>query len=103
MSEAVGRLLVNVALIPVRVYQRFVSPLMGRRCKYEPTCSRYAVEALRSHGVVKGSLLASWRILRCNPFSNGGYDPVERQRLFGRGRHSHPAGSSASAGTGGEA
>jgi uncharacterized protein len=63
-----------VALI--RVYQYTLSPLLGPRCKYYPSCSNYAIDALREHGLLRGLGLASWRLLRCNPFSNGGYDPV---------------------------
>ena len=72
----------RVAVAPVLVYQRVISPLLPRRCKYEPTCSRYAVEAVRELGVVRGLILAGWRLLRCNPWSHGGYDPVSAQRLF---------------------
>ena len=72
----------RVALAPVLAYQRFVSPLFPRRCKYEPTCSRYAVEAVRELGVIRGGLVAAWRLLRCNPWSHGGYDPVSARRLF---------------------
>jgi putative membrane protein insertion efficiency factor len=61
---------------PIRFYQRFVSPAFPRRCKYHPTCSHYAVQAIERYGILKGSALAAWRILRCNPFSHGGYDPV---------------------------
>ena len=60
----------------VKVYQYTISPLLGPRCRYYPSCSNYAVEALREHGAVRGLGLATWRLLRCNPFSNGGYDPV---------------------------
>jgi putative membrane protein insertion efficiency factor len=67
---------------PIRLYQRFISPLTGRHCKYYPTCSAYAVDALRSYGAARGLVLAGWRLLRCNPWSYGGYDPVERQTLF---------------------
>ena len=76
-----GLALVLVAA-PVRLYQRVISPALPRRCKYEPTCSAYAVEAFRTHGVVRGSVLAMWRLMRCNPFSHGGYDPVGAQRIF---------------------
>jgi putative membrane protein insertion efficiency factor len=69
-------------LLPVRVYRRVLSPAMPQRCRYHPSCSAYAVEAVRSYGVIRGSVLAGWRLLRCNPWSHGGYDPVERQRLF---------------------
>lgn len=63
-------------------YQRRISPLLPRRCRYHPTCSAYAVQAIESFGILRGSVLAVWRILRCNPFSHGGHDPVEAQRLF---------------------
>ena len=71
-----------VLTAPIRLYQRFVSPAIPRRCKYEPTCSAYAAEALRVYGPIRGTILAVWRLLRCNPFSHGGYDPVKAQRLF---------------------
>lgn len=80
------RLLTDVLLAPIRAYQRFISPALPRRCKYEPTCSAYAVDAVRELGVVRGLILAGWRLLRCNPFSRGGYDPVEAQTLFKRPR-----------------
>lgn len=61
----------------VRFYQEYISYRKGySSCKYYPTCSQYAIEAVEKHGALKGSLLAVWRILRCNPFSKGGYDPV---------------------------
>ncbi len=61
----------------IQFYQKYLSPLKGRgTCIYTPTCSQYAIEAYQKYGVLKGSLLAIWRILRCNPFSKGGYDPV---------------------------
>ncbi|MDY6308935.1 MAG: membrane protein insertion efficiency factor YidD [Lachnospiraceae bacterium] len=63
-------------ILMIRFYQRFISPYIGRHCKYTPTCSQYAIEALQKYGCIRGSLLAIWRILRCNPFSKGGYDPV---------------------------
>jgi putative membrane protein insertion efficiency factor len=75
----VRRIATSVLMLPIRLYQRLISPALPRRCKYEPTCSEYAVEALRTHGVLRGAVLAAWRILRCNPFSHGGYDPVEKQ------------------------
>ena len=60
----------------IRAYKRFLSPLLPRRCKYEPACSTYAVEAVERFGALRGTVLAVWRILRCNPFSHGGFDPV---------------------------
>ena len=77
-----ARIVRAAAIAPITVYQRFVSPAIPRRCKYEPTCSRYAVEAIREYGILRGAVLASWRLLRCNPWSYGGYDPVEAQRVF---------------------
>ncbi len=72
----------RIALAPIRFYQRFISPGIPRRCKYEPTCSHYAAQAIGSYGILRGSILAGWRLLRCNPLSNGGFDPVEEQKLF---------------------
>lgn len=80
------RFLAAVLLAPVRAYQRFISPALPRRCKYHPTCSAYAIDAVREFGVARGIVLAGWRLLRCNPFSRGGYDPVENQTLFKRHR-----------------
>jgi uncharacterized protein len=74
-----------VATSPVLLYQRVISPAIPRRCKYEPTCSRYAVEAIKRYGILRGAVLAAWRLLRCNPWSYGGYDPVEAQRVFAVG------------------
>lgn len=66
----------------VRGYQTFISPALPRRCKYYPSCSQYAMDALQKYGVLRGIVLAGWRLLRCNPLSYGGYDPVDRQTLF---------------------
>ena len=57
-------------------YKKYISPMKTTKCPYFPSCSDYGLEAIRKHGVMKGGLLAVWRILRCNPFSKGGYDPV---------------------------
>jgi putative membrane protein insertion efficiency factor len=84
------RVVREIAIAPIRVYQRVISPLLPRRCKYHPTCSAYAVDAVREFGILRGLVLAGWRLLRCNPWSHGGYDPVAAQRLFaapGRARH----------------
>jgi uncharacterized protein len=72
------------------VYQRRISPAFGRRCRYEPTCSAYAVTAIRRFGPLRGTILATWRLLRCNPFSHGGFDPVPR-RFTLRNRPLDPA------------
>ncbi|MDN4483449.1 membrane protein insertion efficiency factor YidD [Demequina lignilytica] len=68
----------------IRVYQLTVSPLTGPTCKFHPTCSHYGMEAVRVHGAVLGSLMAGWRVLRCNPWSHGGVDdvPARGERLF---------------------
>jgi uncharacterized protein len=67
---------------PIRFWTRFISPGLPPRCKYEPSCSRYATQAIERFGILRGLVLAGWRLLRCNPWSHGGYDPVEDQRLF---------------------
>ena len=67
----------SLAILLVRWYQRLLSPVLGQRCRFEPTCSAYAIEAIRKKGLLRGILLAAWRILRCNPFCRGGYDPVD--------------------------
>ena len=83
-------LLRRAATAPIRLYQVAISPALPRRCKYEPTCSRYAVQAIRRYGILRGLVLAGWRLLRCNPWSHGGFDPVESQRVFPvRSVHQH--------------
>jgi putative membrane protein insertion efficiency factor len=66
----------RVLLATIAAYQRRISPAFPRRCRYEPTCSSYAAESISRFGATRGSLLAAWRLLRCNPFSHGGFDPV---------------------------
>jgi putative membrane protein insertion efficiency factor len=74
---------VRAALIaPIRFYQRFISPALPKRCKYHPSCSEYAAQAVRTYGVPRGLVLAGWRLLRCNPWSHGGVDPIEAQTIF---------------------
>lgn len=72
----------RLAVAPIRLYQRFVSPNLARRCRYHPTCSEYAVRAVESFGLLRGSGLATWRLLRCNPWSRGGVDHVHDQTVF---------------------
>jgi uncharacterized protein len=67
----------------VRGYQRLLSPLLPTRCKYHPSCSQYALDALREYGLFRGLVLAGWRLLRCNPWSHGGVDYARDQRIFG--------------------
>ena len=71
-----------IAVAPIRLYQRAISPALPKRCKYYPSCSEYAVQSVRSYGILRGLVLAAWRLLRCNPWSHGGVDPVEEQTLF---------------------
>jgi uncharacterized protein len=74
----------RLGLLLLRAYRFFVSPLLGPRCKYHPTCSQYALDALEEFGIVRGSVLAGWRLLRCNPWSHGGVDYAREQTLFRR-------------------
>ncbi|KGL49782.1 hypothetical protein HQ35_09035 [Porphyromonas cangingivalis] len=68
--------LIKLLILPIRFYQRFLSPLKPPTCRYAPTCSAYAIQALRKHGPIKGLYLAVRRILRCHPWGGSGYDPV---------------------------
>jgi putative membrane protein insertion efficiency factor len=72
----------HVVALPIHAYRVLVSPLLGQRCKYHPSCSRYALDALREYGVLRGLVLTGWRLLRCNPWSHGGVDYAHDQRLF---------------------
>jgi putative membrane protein insertion efficiency factor len=72
----------GLLVAPIRLYQRTISPALPARCKYHPSCSEYAVQAVRRYGVLRGVVLAGWRLLRCNPWSHGGVDFVEDQTLF---------------------
>lgn len=65
----------TILLFLLRGYKRFISPLLGNACRFAPTCSEYAMQAIEIHGAAKGSVLAFWRICRCNPFGKAGYDP----------------------------
>jgi putative membrane protein insertion efficiency factor len=78
----VKRLLTALLIAPIRAYQRFISPAFAPRCRYYPTCSEYAVQSVRELGPIRGSILAGWRLLRCNPFSHGGVDEISDRRLF---------------------
>ena len=75
-AKLIRSVLVTILILPVRFYQKFISPLTPPSCRFTPTCSQYAVEALRKHGPVKGLWLAIIRILRCHPWGGSGYDPV---------------------------
>jgi putative membrane protein insertion efficiency factor len=69
-------------LLPLHLYRRVISPLIRPHCRYSPSCSEYALDAVREYGVIRGVVLAAWRVMRCNPWSHGGVDPVARQRVF---------------------
>jgi uncharacterized protein len=75
-----------LAMAAVRLYQVLLSPLFANSCKYHPSCSQYALDALRQYGLLRGSVLTVWRLLRCNPWSRGGVDYAKDQRLFRDGR-----------------
>ena len=75
-GKAVMRFIGGLLILPIRFYQKFISPLTPATCRFTPTCSHYAIEAIRKHGPFKGLALAVWRILRCNPWGGSGYDPV---------------------------
>jgi uncharacterized protein len=78
MTEMVKTVLVDL----LRAYKWVVSPMLPPACRYVPTCSEYAMEAVERHGVFYGSAMALWRLLRCNPFAKGGFDPVPIERSF---------------------
>ncbi len=81
------RVLREVAVTPLLVYQRVLSPAFGQRCRFEPSCSRYAVQAIREYGILRGFVLAAWRVARCHPLSRGGFDPLAAQRMFASKTH----------------
>lgn len=74
----------KIFTLPIRAYKKFISPILPKACRFTPTCSEYAIEAIERFGVIRGSMLASYRIMRCNPFSKGGYDPVPTKFTFKR-------------------
>ena len=89
--ETVPGPVARLILLPIRGYRRFLSPALGQRCRYYPSCSAYAEEAIRELGPLRGAIVAAWRVLRCNPLSNGGLDPLENRRLFTSREPTHPA------------
>ncbi|HPG39183.1 MAG TPA: membrane protein insertion efficiency factor YidD [bacterium] len=76
MLKFLNIICIKGAVLLIRLYQLFISPLFPNTCKYYPSCSTYTIQALKKYGFLKGSIKAVNRILRCNPFSDGGYDPV---------------------------
>lgn len=86
--KGINKILGNFFCLLIRFYQICISPLFGAKCRYTPTCSHYAIEAIKKHGPFKGIFLAFKRILRCNPYFEGGYDPVpkywfEKRKKYG--------------------
>lgn len=67
----------KILIRTIRFYRKNISPMTPPRCRYIPTCSQYAIEAIEQYGALKGGIMSLWRILRCNPFSKGGFDPVK--------------------------
>jgi uncharacterized protein len=89
--ETLRRASIEALLLPIHLYRRLISPALPPRCKYYPSCSTYAVEAVRELGVLRGTLLAAYRVVRCNPWSLGGVDELSDRRFFRaeRGAHAH--------------
>ncbi|QVQ50505.1 membrane protein insertion efficiency factor YidD [Spiractinospora alimapuensis] len=81
MSEGTTPLAARVLIVPVRGYQRFISPVLPPTCRFYPSCSAYAVQALRAHGALRGLWLTVRRLARCHPFHKGGLDPVPPGRF----------------------
>jgi putative membrane protein insertion efficiency factor len=81
-AEALQRLARAIVLLPLLAYRRLISPALPQRCKYYPSCSAYAEQAVRELGIVRGTILAGWRLVRCNPWSHGGVDELADRRLF---------------------
>ncbi len=80
----------ELVLLPMYLYRRVISPAIPNRCKYYPSCSAYAVEAVRELGLIRGSIVAGWRLARCNPWSHGGVDELADRRLFRDPACDHP-------------
>ncbi len=77
ISIKINKVLTQILIMPIKAYKTYISPLKGRTCRFYPTCSQYAVEALEKHGIFMGILLSFKRIIRCHPFNPGGYDPIK--------------------------
>jgi uncharacterized protein len=75
LLELLARIPAVAIIALVRLYQFTLSPIFGRNCRFQPTCSHYMIEAVKKYGAVRGAAKGIWRILRCNPFGSGGYDP----------------------------
>lgn len=73
-------MLKRIVLLPVKLYRRFISPLFPPCCRFQPTCSQYCLDAVEEWGIIRGLALSVWRVIRCNPWSRGGYDPVPKNK-----------------------
>jgi putative membrane protein insertion efficiency factor len=73
---AIRKIIIGILIIPIKIYQYLISPILPKACRYYPTCSEYALEALRKYGPIKGLFLATKRLLSCNPWGGSGFDPV---------------------------
>lgn len=88
VPQRLVRAIREVFLAPIHLYRWLISPNLKPRCRYYPSCSSYAVEAVREVGIARGTIVASWRVMRCNPWSAGGVDELAQRRLFrGAGKH----------------
>ena len=83
-------MIAEALVLLVRLYQWTLRPFIGPHCRFEPSCSQYAIEALRTHGTARGTLLATARVLRCNPWTPGGFDPVPDPHIHGGPCRCHP-------------
>ncbi len=88
-AGTLARLLREAFLLPIHAYRWAISPNLKPRCRYYPSCSSYAVQAVRELGVIRGTVLAVWRVVRCNPWSQGGVDELADRRLFRARPHEH--------------
>ena len=92
--KRLSKYLRELFLLPLHAYRKLISPALPPRCRYYPSCSAYAVQAVRELGVIRGSIVAAWRVVRCNPWSIGGVDELADRRLFrdsSEHHHDHPA------------
>ncbi len=78
MSKSLVKLWRNLFILPINFYQLVISPMLPNTCRHLPTCSEYTIEAIKAHGVFKGIIKGSYRILRCNPLGSSGYDPIKK-------------------------
>jgi uncharacterized protein len=76
LFELFKKLIIGILILPIKIYKYLVSPMLPNACRYTPTCSEYAIEAIKKYGLIKGVFLATKRILSCNPWGGSGYDPV---------------------------